>query len=75
VGVLVSNISPSVPIAGIMVDSSVSPRSNPTPFSKIATGDVDSLVATGQGKLDGGALGVPVLSMVREVSGWLLSYQ
>jgi hypothetical protein len=71
VGVLASPVSPSAPISGVVVVPSVSPRSKLTPFSKVVNVDVDSLVATGQGKLDGGALGVPVVSMVREVSGRL----
>jgi hypothetical protein len=75
VAVLVSIISPNVPIVDIVVPPSVSTRSKLTPFSKVATVDVDSLVATGQGKLDAGASGVPVLPMVREVSDRLLANQ
>jgi hypothetical protein len=69
VGVLVSSVSPSAPIARVVVVPSVSPRSKLTPFSKVVNLEVDSLVATGQCKLDVGALGVPVVPMVREMSG------
>jgi hypothetical protein len=75
VGVLVSSVSPHVPISGVVVASSIYPRSKLTPFSKVVTIDVDSLVATGHGKLGDGASEVPVLPMAREASSRLLSDQ